>query len=57
MAEETNLNPEPQPSAPPAIPAAAKEIAVVEARSLQQALEQAFGVQREAPKGRIVAEA
>jgi len=34
-----------------------KEIEVVEARSLYQALELAFGVQREAPKGRKVAEA
>ena len=31
------------------------EIEVVEARSVQQALEQAFGVQREIPKGRKVA--
>jgi DNA repair protein RadA/Sms len=32
-----------------------KEIEVVEARSVQQALELAFGVQREAPKGRKIA--
>ncbi|MFH1523534.1 MAG: DNA repair protein RadA [Chloroflexota bacterium] len=32
-----------------------KDIEIVEARSVQQALEQAFGVQREAPKGRKVA--
>jgi DNA repair protein RadA/Sms len=32
-----------------------KEIEIVEARSVQQALEQAFGVQREAPKGRKIA--
>jgi DNA repair protein RadA/Sms len=31
------------------------EIEVVEARSLHQALESAFGIQREAPKGRKVA--